>query len=327
MNIFTFSRGLNLAARPAVIVVTALVVSIATGSVRAADGPATNGPAAAPAKRLSKTVGLDIVKKTVNPDQTVSLTFHWKEKGNESERTVVLNDKTIVVFNGKLVKFADLSEQNLHVKAVATVGSDDVTAVLLRFGKAPLPKDKLTDAQRAMLASLAPAPTAASNTALDSHVVGIVASLQLADPAKEARLRGVLEENLRAVRDAHNAGLQLDPSFHQKLIAGLQAELTPDQVESVKDKLTANKVPITYKTYQAILPSLKDEDKAKILALLKEAREKSLDQKNVDEMSPIFKGYKTEIERYLNSHGYDWAASYKTYVDAQKAEPAHAKNN
>jgi hypothetical protein len=225
------------------------------------------------------------------------------------------------------VKFVDLSEKDLHTKAVATVGSDDVTAVLLRFGKAPLPKDQLTDAQRAMLASLAPTPTAASNTALDSRVAGIVASIQLADSAKEARLRGVLEDNLRAVRDAHNAGLQLDPSFHQKLIAGLQADLTPEQVESVKDKLTANKVPITYKSYQAILPNLKDEDKAKILVWLKEAREKSLDVKNVDEMSPIFKEYKTEIEHYLNSHGYDWAASYKTYVQAQKAGTAHAASN
>lgn len=278
----------------------------------------TNAPPAKPAPKLSKTVGLDIVKKTANPDKTVTLLFRWKEKGKQMERSVTVNDNTIVVYNGKLRKFSDLTEDELHMKAVATVGADSLTAVLLRFGKAPVPKEGLTPAQAAALASLAPPPTAASDKALASRVDGLVDSLELKDAAKQERIRTVLMADLRAVRDAHNAGLQLDPSIHSNFIAGLQADLAPEQVDSIKDKLTVNKLPITFKVYHQIIPKLTAEDDQKILDWLKKAREQSLDVKNVDEMTPIFKKYKTEIEHYLDSRGYDWAKSYKAFAQAQK---------
>jgi Protein of unknown function (DUF3826) len=141
----------------------------------------------------------------------------------------------------------------------------------------------------------------------------------LDDSAKQERVRNVISRDLRAIRDAHNAGLQLDPSVHKNFVDGLQADLTSEQVETVKNSLTANKLPIILKAYHQILPDLKPDDEAKIVDWLKRAREQSLDVKNVDEMSPIFKKYKTEIEAYLNAHGYDWAKSYKAFVDAQKA--------
>jgi hypothetical protein len=286
--------------------------------VKAAD--TTNGAKiVAPAKGASRTVGLDIVKKSVNSDKSTSLTFRWSEKGNTTERTVVANDETIVVYNGQIKKFSDLTEDQFHAKAVATVGADGVTVVLLRFGKKPLPKDQLTPQQAAIIASLAPPPTAASDAALNRRVTGIVDTLDLKDAAKQERIRDVITADLRAVRDAHNAGLQLDPAVHQKFIAGLQADLTPDQIESVKNQLTANKLPITYKVYHQILPNLKPADDAKILDSLQQAREQSLDVKNVDEMTPIFKKYKTEIEHYLEEQGYDWNASYKAFVDNRKS--------
>jgi hypothetical protein len=295
-----------------------LLLVAAAMPVKAAD--ATNNiKVVAPSKNASRTVGLDIVKKSGNPDKSTSLTFKWSEKGNTMERTVVANDQTIVVYNGQIKKFSDLTEDQFHAKAVATVGADGVTVVLLRFGKKPLPKDQLTPQQLALIASLAPPPTAASDAALNKRIAGIVDSLDLNDAAKEERIRNVIASDLRAVRDAHNAGLQLDPSVHQKFIAGLQADLSPDQIESVKNQLTANKLPITYKVYHQILPSLKPADDAKILDSLKLAREQSLDVKNVDEMTPIFKKYKTEIEHYLEQQGYDWNASYKAFVDNQKS--------
>ena len=170
-----------------------------------------------------------------------------------------------------------------------------------------------------MIASLAPPPTAASDVALEKRVSTLVAALSLEDSAKQERVHKILSTDLRAVRDTHNAGLQLDPSVHKNFIDGLQADLSPEQVESVKNSLTANKLPITLKAYHQILPGLKPDDEAKIVDWLKRAREESLDVKNVDEMSPIFKKYKTEIERYLDAHGYDWAKSYKAFVDGQKA--------
>lgn len=297
----------------------ALLAAFAVASLNAADTTNEISTAATPAKKLSRTVGLDIVKKTANPDHTTSLVFRWREKGTTTERTVLVNDKTIVVYNGQLKKFSDLTDEQMHAKAVATVGADGVTAVLLRFGKAPLPKDQLTPEQSALIASLAPPTTAASDTALEKRVSALVTSLSLEDSAKQERVRKIISIDLRAVRDAHNAGLQLDPSVHKNFIASLQAELNPEQVETVKNSLTANKLPITLKAYHQILPNLKPEDEAKIVDWLKRAREESLDVKNVDEMSPIFKKYKSEIEGYLDAHGYDWAKSYKEFVDGQKA--------
>jgi hypothetical protein len=246
------------------------------------------------------------------------LVFRWSEKGTPLERTVVVNDKTIVVYNGQIKKFSDLTDEQMRAKAVATVGADDVTVVLLRFGKSPLPKDQLTPEQSVLIASLAPPATAASDAALEKRVSSLVDALSLQDSAKRERIRKVLSTDLRAVRDAHNAGLQLDPSVHKNFIDGLQADLTPEQVETVKNSLTVNKVPITLKAYHQILPNLKSQDEAKIVDWLKRAREESLDVKNVDEMNPIFKKYKREIEAYLDAHGYDWAKSYKAFVDAQK---------
>jgi hypothetical protein len=310
------------------LLVTAAILAVMTVSpLNAAES--TNAPPAAvsPTKKLSKTVGLDIVKKTSNPDHTTSLVFHWSEKGTPMERTVVVNEKTIVVYNGQIKKFGELTVEQMRAKAVATVGADDMTVVLLRFGKAPLPKDQLTPEQSALIASLAPPATAASDAALEKRISGLVASLSLEDSAKQERIHKVLSTDLRSVRDAHNAGLQLDPSVHKNFIDGLQAELSPEQVETVKNSLTANKVPITLKTYHQILPGLKTEDEAKIIDWLKRAREESLDVKNVDEMNPIFKKYKTEIEAYLNAHGYDWAKSYKAFVDSQKAGAKESKTD
>jgi hypothetical protein len=81
-------------------------------------------------------------------------------------------------------------------------------------------------------------------------------------------------------------------------------------------------LPITLKVYHQILPNLKPEDERVILSELQKAREESLHEKNVDEMTPIFKKHKTEIEHYLNTHGYDWDAAYKAFVAAQKSPAA-----
>ncbi len=310
-NFLSATRGLTALA-------LASLLAVAVTPANAQD--ATNGLiVVTPGKNATRTVGLDIAKRTVNPDKTTSLTFHWSEKGKQYERTVTANDKTIVVNNGKIIKFSDLTDEQFHAKAVATVGQDGVTVVLLRFGKKPLPKNQLTPEQAAVIGSLAPAPTAASDAALNKRVTGIVDSLDLKDAAKQERVSTVLARPLPAACHAHNAGLHLDPDAHQKFTTGLQADLTPEQVESVKDKLTANKVPTAFKVYHEIIPGLKPADDAKILAELKQAREESLDVKNIEDMNPIFKKHKTEIEHYLDKQGYNWAASYKTYVDKQKS--------
>ena len=166
--------------------------SSAGGAAQAADVPAT--------QPLSKTVGIDIIKKTVNPDGSLTLLFQWKDKDkNLVSRSVIVNDGTVIGIDGQLKTMAGPTDAVLKKKAVATVGPDMVTAVNLRFGRAmvAVSKDQLTPAQLASLQAAAPAINPASDVSLNNRVDGIVASMQLNDPAKEGRLKQILATDLR----------------------------------------------------------------------------------------------------------------------------------
>ena len=63
------------------------------------------------------------------------------------------------------------------------------------------------------------------------------------------------------------------------------------------------------------MPGLNDAEKAKILELLKAAREEAIDGGNSREKSDIFQKYKTQINTWLDAQGHatakaftDWAA-------------------
>jgi len=287
---------------------------------------ATGAPATAPATLpLSKTVGIDVVQRTANPDGSLTLLFRWKDAdGQMVSRSVIVNDSTVIGVDGQLKTLADVTDAVCRKKAVATVGPDGVTAVNLRFGRAmvAVSKDQLTPKQLAAVEAAAPVATPASDAALQRRVDGLVAPLQLNDSAKADRVKQVLLNDLRAVRDAHNAGFAPDKSVRQNLNAGLAADLTPEQIEAVKDRLTVNKVPVTFKVYHQIVPNLTAEEDARILELLKQAREQCLDVKNPDEMGRVFEPFKTQIEKYLIANGHDWKTLYKQFVEAQKANAA-----
>ncbi|MDR3457421.1 MAG: DUF3826 domain-containing protein [Verrucomicrobiae bacterium] len=104
--------------------------------------------------------------------------------------------------------------------------------------------------------------------------------------------------------------------LHDYFFAKLAEKLTPDQVEKVKDKLTYNKVKVTYDAYLAIVPGLTDADKSRILELLKAAREEAVDGGSAPEKSAIFQKYKDQINDYLNANGHDTAKAFKDWADA-----------
>ena len=112
--------------------------------------------------------------------------------------------------------------------------------------------------------------------------------------------------------------------LHDHFIAQLGKYLTPDQIEKVKDKMTYNKVKITYDAYNNIIPNLTESDKAKILELLKSAREKAIDGGSASEKSEIFQQYKNQINDYLNANGHDVAKAYKDWEAKQATVQAAA---
>jgi len=195
---------------------------------------------------------------------------------------------------------------------------------------------------------------AKSDAEADKKAAEWVASLNLNDAAKQARVQQVIATHLKTIRDWNNdhpytlvpAGIDpatgkplsnmdrqiiansaLPKSVHEDLMNGLRKDLTPEQVDAILDKYTVGKVAFTLNGYKAIVPDLTPTEEATILANLKQAREQAVDFKNMKQISAIFEIYKTKNEQYLNSNGRNWHQLFKTYVDAVKAKKAAGKKD
>jgi hypothetical protein len=201
----------------------------------------------------------------------------------------------------------------------------------------------------------AAAQTDREKATLEKHIKPILKALNLKDAGQEAKVREILAAHLKKLNAWHEendpqikvlwnqfnkARGRNDPakadaaleeidavyaSFkpqHDQFTAELSSVLTPQQIETVKDALTINKVKITFHAYGEIFPGLTEEQKAFILKNLKAAREEAIDAGNMPEKSAFFKKYKIRIEAYLTSQGYDVKQAYKTFVAKQKAEMA-----
>jgi hypothetical protein len=105
--------------------------------------------------------------------------------------------------------------------------------------------------------------------------------------------------------------------LHAHFLAVLGKLLTPQDIEKIKDKMTYNKVKITFDAYNNIIPALTDSDRTKIMELLTAAREKAIDGGSSTEKSDIFQAYKDQINDYLNAHGHDVAKAYKDWESNQ----------
>lgn len=162
-------------------------------------------------------------------------------------------------------------------------------------------------------------------TTIENRTADIIKALNLADPAKSNAVHDAIVAQYHAlrVRDAaidtrlkvdgkdvnyaNRAPLLQDQSkpLHDQFLAKLADSLTPEQVEQVKDLMTYRKVKVTYDAYCQIVPGLTDADKAKIMELLKAAREEAIDGGSAPEKSAIFQKYKDQINRYLDAQGHD----------------------
>jgi Spy/CpxP family protein refolding chaperone len=107
---------------------------------------------------------------------------------------------------------------------------------------------------------------------------------------------------VQAVRD--ETKLSLD-KLHGEFLARLASELSPAQVDQVKDGMTYGVLPLTYGVYLKMYPDLTDEQKTQIKLFLTEARELAMDGSTSDEKHAIFGKYKGKINNYLSKAGYD----------------------
>ncbi len=167
-------------------------------------------------------------------------------------------------------------------------------------------------------------PLGLTDTGKSNQLHEIIVAQYRVMRARDALINAQLEAEGKAPNYANRASrLESESaSIHAYFLANLSKLLTPEQVEQVKDKMTYNKVKVTYDAYAVIIPGLTDSDKAKILELLKEAREKAMDAGSSTEKSDVFQIYKNKVNDYLNAHGHDVAKAYKDW----EAKQAVAKN-
>lgn len=155
---------------------------------------------------------------------------------------------------------------------------------------------------------------------IDERSQKIVDALHLGDAQAATKVHDIIMAQYRALNDWHNTndakikaakGDQATiakisaplKELHAQYLAKLAQYLTPEQVETVKDKMTYGKVQFTYKGYMIEYPALNEEQKAEVMRLLKEAREEAMDGGSSDEKSAVFNRYKGKINNYLSKQG------------------------
>jgi hypothetical protein len=148
----------------------------------------------------------------------------------------------------------------------------------------------------------------------DSLVKAAKGSATLASDAKKAAITAAENEKEAALYRSH-FGFDGDLSLF----------IDASQIEAVKDGMTYGVVKVTYDSTLDMIPSLKPEEKARILAWLKEGREFAIDAESSHKKHEAFGKFKGRINNYLSARGYDlvkeregWYKRIKEREDANK---------
>ena len=175
----------------------------------------------------------------------------------------------------------------------------------------------------------------------------IVATLGLSDANKTSNVRAIIAQHYRDLNTIHqardsqikvakvkfgadqtaaNTAIQAARSevkprldkLHAGFLARLLAELSPGQVDKVKDGLTYGVVQGTYNVYLKMYPALTIEQKRQIMEWLVEAREIAMDGSTSGEKHAVFGRYKGKINNYLSKAGYDAKKGEQNLKNATK---------
>lgn len=112
---------------------------------------------------------------------------------------------------------------------------------------------------------------------------------------------------------------------HFAFAADLSLFINDKQIEVIKDGMTFGVVKVTYDATLDMIPSLKKEEKAQILAWLKEAREFAIDAENSNKKHEAFGKYKGRINNYLSKRGYDLVKEREAWYERIKVREAKKK--
>ncbi|GAB3417084.1 DUF3826 domain-containing protein [Niabella aquatica] len=152
------------------------------------------------------------------------------------------------------------------------------------------------------------------------------ADIKAIDDENEAAVKAVKAQQLdKAVTDAELAKItgiseEKRTTLNKKFVQSLAKELNAGQIEQVKNGLTYNVLPLTYKAHLDMIPSLKEDEKKYIYNALYEAREHAMASGSSDAKHAWFGKYKGRINNYLTSRGYDLAKERTAWYERIKAQ-------
>jgi hypothetical protein len=154
----------------------------------------------------------------------------------------------------------------------------------------------------------------------------IVNTLNINDTAVYNRVTAILVNQYKClglIHDSQDSGdvknLKLY-NLHCEFIGKLASELTPEQIDKVKDGMTYGVVKLTYDSYCDMIPSLKDEEKRQLMAWLVEAREHAMDAPSSNKKHEWFGKYKGKFNIYLSQRGYDSQKERKDWQERIKSK-------
>jgi len=194
----------------------------------------------------------------------------------------------------------------------------------------------------------------AYNETINARAEKIVTPLAIADTAKALRVKNCIANqyknlnNIYTVRDLQNkttkeqagndkeaVNAQLNKikdettaktdSLHKIFIAQLSGELSPKQVEQVKDGMTYNVLNVTYNGYNQMILTLTEPQKKQIMIWLVEAREHAMDAESSEKKHAWFGKYKGRINNYLSAQGYDLRKEGEEWEKRRKEEAEKKK--
>lgn len=202
----------------------------------------------------------------------------------------------------------------------------------------------LTSSASSALAGDVPPPPP---EALVKRSAKLVDALQFVDPTQAERVTLIIARHyaaLAVIHDHRDNGLALAKGISDEMerenkiqdirdtatarmadqtaafLGQLAAELTPAQIDAVKDGLTYNVAPNTLRVYQEMLPNLAPEQSRQLHAWLYEAREHAISAGSSEEKHAWFGKYKGRINNYLANAGIDMKQAEKDMF-ARKKNP------
>ena len=131
------------------------------------------------------------------------------------------------------------------------------------------------------------------------------------DDASKAEL-ATLEDELATIRD--------------DFLKRLSADLSPEQVEKVKDSLTYNVVHVTERAYGDMIERLTDDQKRMIHEHLIAARDQAMVEGSSEAKHAVFGKYKGRINNELSRQGYDLKQEERGWQMRRKAAAAGTTN-